>query len=134
MLFDQKRLSFDDSKENPFENIVFHDPCILARNLNIINEPREILKKIKTIELREAIQNKEETHCCGWSGTLHWAKKEIAIKESQNRIIELLESGANTIISACPLCELGLLNSLDSNEVKNVKIKNISSFILDYIK
>lgn len=134
MLFDQKRLSFDDSKENPFENIVFHDPCILARNLNIINEPREILKKIKTIELREAIQNKEETHCCGWSGTLHWAKKEITIKESQNRIIELLESGANTIISACPLCELGLLNSLDSNEVKNVKIKNISSFILDYIK
>ena len=115
---------------NELKQVSIHDPCLLARNLNDLTSIRDVLHLIPGLEIHEPIYNKEYVHCCGWSGTLHWANKEIAIKEATNRINELKETGANVIISACPLCELGLGYGINENEKENIKILDISELLM----
>ncbi len=133
-LVEDGKIKLEKPISDEFKRITIHDPCLLARNLNDTTSIRDLLGKIQGIELNEPLYKKEETHCCGWSGTLHWADKELAIKEATNRINELKETGANIIISSCPLCELGLTYGLAENEKDKIKIEDISVLILRSIK
>ena len=82
------------------------------------------------IKVAELMYNKEYTYCCGWSGTAHWADKEIAIIEAKNRVKELKETGTNVFLTACPLCELGLGYGLEENEKDKYKILDISELLI----
>jgi Fe-S oxidoreductase len=124
------------TKEVPgdYKKVTIHDPCLLARNLNDIDSIRFILNKIPGIEIVEPIYNKEFTHCCGWSGTVHWADREIAIKEAQNRINELKYTGSNIIISACPECELGLAYGVSESDKEKIQILDIVELLVKAIE
>ena len=129
-LIEKEKIKPGKIKEK-YRKVTIHDPCLLARNLNDVNSIREILHSIPNLEISEPIYTKNYTHCCGWSGTTHWADKEIAIKEASNRIEELKETGAKIIISACPLCELGLEYGIDDTEKKKLIVKDISEILVD---
>jgi len=129
-LIDNGELRFKNDTPAEYEKITIHDPCLIARNLKDTESIREILNKIPAIEVVEPIYNKEYVHCCGWSGTSHWADRDLAIKEAQNRVNELKETGVNTIISACPLCELGLAYGLKETEKEKYNILDISEILL----
>lgn len=122
-------LTFKDVPEK-YQQVTIHDPCLLARNLNDKESIRKILNAIPNLEILEPIYNKEFTHCCGWSGTIHWADKEITLKESKNRINELTETGAKVIVTACPTCELGLGYGIDEDEKDKIEIIDLSELIL----
>jgi Fe-S oxidoreductase len=129
-LIEKEKIKPGKIKEE-YRKVTIHDPCLLARNLNDVNSIREILHSIPNLEISEPTYTKNYTHCCGWSGTTHWADKEIAIKEASNRIEELKETGAKIIISACPLCELGLEYGIDDTEKKKLIVKDISEILVD---
>ncbi|MFX0010297.1 MAG: (Fe-S)-binding protein [Candidatus Hermodarchaeota archaeon] len=120
------------SKIVPVElkKVTIHDPCLIARNLNDIASIRAILGRIQDLEIVEPIYNKEYVHCCGWSGTAHWADKALAIKEASNRIDELRETGAEVFVSACPLCELGLNYGINPEEKEKFKILDVSELLV----
>jgi Fe-S oxidoreductase len=101
----------------------------MSRNLKDNTSLRAILSRIPGVSLKEPYYNKELTHCCGWSGTLHWAERDLAIKEAKNRVSELKETGANTFVSACPLCELGLTYGVESTEKEKYNILDISELL-----
>ena len=130
ILIQDNKLVFTKKIPDELNKITIHDPCLLARNLNDTNSMREIFKKIENLEVIEPLYNKEYTHCCGWSGTAHWADRELAIKEAKNRVSELKETGVNTFISACSLCELGLSYGLEENEKEKYSILNVSELLL----
>lgn len=111
-----------------FKIITIHDPCLIARNLNDTISIRTILNKIPGLVIKEPIYNKEDVHCCGWSGTAHWADRNLAIMEAKNRVSELKETKASIFVSACPLCELGLAYGLEEKE--NYKILDISELLI----
>ncbi|NVM46664.1 MAG: (Fe-S)-binding protein, partial [Candidatus Lokiarchaeota archaeon] len=119
------------SKNVPDElkKITIHDPCLIARNLNDTSSIREILGEIQGLEVVEPTNNKEYVHCCGWSGTAHWADRELAIKEATIRVNELRETGAEVFVSACPLCELGLGYGLKEEEKEKIKIMDVSEIL-----
>jgi Fe-S oxidoreductase len=128
-LIDDGRLKFQKPIPNEYKKVVYHDPCLLARNQDDTKSARNILKNIPGLEIVEPIYNKENTHCCGWSGTLHLADRKISIIEAQNRINELVESGTNIIITACPLCEIGLNYGIKEEDKGKIKIMDISELI-----
>ena len=132
-LIDENKIDIKNQIPRDLKEVVYHDPCLLSRNLNIISEPREILKKIPGLNLLEPICSEKYTHCCGYSGTLHWANENLAKKISQNRIVELTETGANVIVSACPLCEFGLEKGIEDPEKEKIKIVDISELIAKVI-
>jgi fumarate reductase (CoM/CoB) subunit B len=129
-LIDNGKLKLQREVPDEFKKVTIHDPCLLARNLNDTESIRAILNKLSSIEIIEPIYNKNYTHCCGWSGTAHWADKNIAIKEASNRIDELKDTGANIFVSACPECELGLAYGVKENDKEKIKIIDIAELLI----
>jgi fumarate reductase (CoM/CoB) subunit B len=130
LLIDNGKLNIKNDVPEKLNKVTIHDPCLIARNLKDTESIRYILKNIPRIKVVEPIYNKEYVHCCGWSGTAHWADKDLAIKEARNRIDELKETGVNSFISACPLCELGLAYGIDNKEKEKYKILDISELLI----
>ncbi len=129
-LFDDGKLQIKNAIPDDYGKITIHDPCLIARNLNDTESIRGILNKVPDLEIVEPVYNKEYVHCCGWSGTAHWADKDLVIKEARNRINELKETQTNIFISACPLCELGLAYGIEETEKEKYKILDISELLI----
>lgn len=99
---------------------VYHDPCILARKLNIIEEPRELLQSIPGLTLKEVYLNKENTHCCGMGGALAVTHPDISLKIAETRSSQL-ENVSSSVVTGCPTCALAFnrmgLNTIDLSEL-----------------
>jgi len=128
-LLEEGKIKPTKTVPDELKKVTIHDPCLIARNLNDTSSIRAILGKIQDLELVEPTYNKEYVHCCGWSGTAHWADRELAIKEAVIRVNELRETGAEVFVSACPLCELGLGYGLKEEEKKKIKIIDVSEIL-----
>lgn len=129
-LLDEGKISPSNNLPDELNTVTIHDPCLIARNLNDTSSIRDILGKIQGLEIVEPIYNKEYVHCCGWSGTAHWADRNLAIQEAQNRIKELRETNALNIVSACPLCELGLSYGILEDDKEKIKIYDVSELLI----
>ncbi|MFX0075394.1 MAG: (Fe-S)-binding protein [Candidatus Hermodarchaeota archaeon] len=129
-LLEEGKIKPSKNLPNELKKVTIHDPCLIARNLNDTSSIREILGRIQDLEIVEPTYNKEYVHCCGWSGTVHWADRDLAIKEASNRIDELRETGAEIFVSACPLCELGLKYGITPEEKEKLKILDVSELLI----
>jgi Fe-S oxidoreductase len=85
------------------EKVVWHDPCELGRGSGVYDEPRNVLKHIA--KLQKASEEEEMGVCCGGSlGNIRLPgseRRKIAVKASE----VLSSSGADTIVTGCPLCK-----------------------------
>ncbi len=101
----------------------YNDPCELAR-LNIIKEPRNILKKMK-INLKELHQNGINTYPVGGCFSFNLIEPEIAIEITIERISEILDLNIGNIITT---------SNRDREELEKVTKKaNIDLKIYDLI-
>ena len=93
-------------------SVAYHDPCQLSRYLEIIDAPREVLASIDGLELKEphAEQCKQWSTCCGGGG-LEAGSPELSERLGKRRIEELLDTGADVILSHCPACVMQLKRS-----------------------
>ena len=86
------------------KKVTYHDPCYLGRHNGIYDEPREVLKKIPGLELKEMADARENSLCCGMGGGRIW--KETAKNErfSDIRLKQAIDVGAEVLATACPYC------------------------------
>jgi Fe-S oxidoreductase len=84
------------------ESIVYHDPCYLGRYRDVYEQPREIVSLAGT--LVEAARSHERSFCCGAGGGLAFLGEETGERVSHVRAKELIDTGAQTIGTACPFC------------------------------
>jgi Fe-S oxidoreductase len=89
-------------KQGSGESIVYHDPCYLGRYRDVYEEPREIVARAGT--LVEAPRSHERSFCCGAGGGLAFLGEETGDRVSHVRAKELIDTGAQTIGTACPFC------------------------------
>jgi len=81
--------------------VTYHDACHALRELHLKSEPRELLKRVRGIELVEMAFSEE---CCGFGGTFSTKFDMIssAMGESKSRNSE--SSGAEYVTSTDPSC------------------------------
>lgn len=84
---------------------VFHDSCSGLREYGIKREPRQLLSKVRGLELRE--MNDCET-CCGFGGTFAVKHENIAVGMAQEKVRNAEAAGADYIISTDLSCLLHL--------------------------
>jgi Fe-S oxidoreductase len=95
--------------ERPGETVTFHDPCYLGRYAGKVDEPRALLTRFGG-EIAEPVRNRGNPFCCGAGGGLLFADKEEepGSRISDVRFKQLRETGANTVVTACPFCSIML--------------------------
>jgi len=91
------------------ERVTFHDPCYLGRYAGKVDEPRELLERFGA-DVKEPVRNRENPYCCGAGGGLLFADKEEepGSRISDVRFRQLRETGATTVVTACPFCTIML--------------------------
>ena len=110
--------------------VTYHDPCQLARYLRLIEEPRQILRAIKGIELVETDWTKGEwATCCGGGGGFEAVFPELSQILAVNRTRELLETGAEIIITHCPGCIMQLKTGLKELKTDGVEVLDLAQIV-----
>ena len=95
----------------------------------IYNAPRNILRKIPGIKLVEMERIKEYAYCCGAGAGVKSAFPELALYAAKTRIEEAEDTGADTLVSACPFCSTNLQDGIIERSSK-LKYYDISELLL----
>lgn len=110
--------------------VTYHDPCHLGRRgesyksgwtgevklmrpvqfkqtgrEGIFDEPRNLIKAVPGVELREMERIREYSWCCGAGGGVLEAEPGFAVWTAKDRLEEARATGAEAIVTACPWCE-----------------------------
>ncbi len=88
--------------------LTWHDSCHMGRAGGIYEPPRELLRAIPGVELREMAYNREEAHCCGSVLSLLESPDKAAVKVGDMRLKEAEATGADALVAGCPCCEVQL--------------------------
>jgi heterodisulfide reductase subunit D len=110
--------------------LTYHDPCHLGRGMNVYDAPREILNKIPKSTSLEMAHNREEGFCCGAGGGVRANFPELANDIGVLRVDEAKSTGAEYLISACPLCKYHFKESLNIGNMKVLDIVELINHLL----
>jgi len=88
------------------ERVMYHDPCYMAKYLNVIDEPRLLLEKMYLPEnIIEFSWNRDKNYCCGGGGLLPVTSPGVSEKIAERRLEEYHEAAPDMLITSCPTCE-----------------------------
>jgi Fe-S oxidoreductase len=109
------------SPTKPVEGrVVYHDSCYLGRYNGIYDPPREILRRIPGVELVEPeYWTKQRGLCCGAGGAQMFMEEQNQDRVNVKRTLQLLDTGAKTIASACPFCMTMLTDGIKSKSLED---------------
>jgi Fe-S oxidoreductase len=100
--------------------VTYHDSCYLGRYNDIYDSPREILKAIPGVELVEPdYWTKTRGLCCGAGGAQMWMEEQNQNRVNVKRTLQLVDTGAKTVASACPFCMTMLTDGLKSQSLED---------------
>lgn len=83
----------------------YHDACGALRECGIKEGPRQLLSKVKGLELREVADCEV---CCGFGGTFSVKFEAISIGMGEQKVLNAIESGAEYLISTDLSCLMHL--------------------------
>jgi Fe-S oxidoreductase len=124
------RIRLDKSKFK--EPITYHDPCQIARNGGIIDEPRYVLSHL-TDNFREMTDDPRYNWCCGGGGGLVALGEDtldFRMKSSKVKVDQVKKTGASILTTACENCHTQLSNLNDHYEM-GVNVQFLSSLVSD---
>lgn len=98
-------LQVDDLGASFPAKATYHDSCAALRECKIKNEPRQLLSKVKGLELVE--MNDNET-CCGFGGTFAVKFDTISVAMADQKITNAATTNAEYIISTDMSCLMHL--------------------------
>jgi Fe-S oxidoreductase len=91
-------------------------------------QPRELLKSIAGVNLVEMPRMRENAFCCGAGRGVKDAFPDFADWAASQRLEEVKEIGAETLVSACPFCKNNFSQAAKNSGI-NVQVLDISEVI-----
>ena len=115
------------------EKVTYHDPCRLGRFESEYEAPRKVLQAIPGLELVEMPRNRENSLCCGSSTWINCT--QVNKKIQVEKLKEAQGTGAKTMVTACPKCNIHLNCTMHDNGFHfNVKIKDLTTLIAEALE
>ena len=124
------RIKVDKTKLNGA--VTYHDPCQIARNAGVMDEPRYILQHL-TDDFREMTPEPTYNWCCGGGGGLVALGEEtldFRMKSSRIKADQVKETGATILATACENCHTQLSNLNDHYKME-MQVEFLSSMVAD---
>ena len=124
------RIKLDKSKfQGP---ITYHDPCQIARNGGVMDEPRYIIEHL-TGDFRDMSPDPKYNWCCGGGGGLVALGEDtldFRMKSSRVKADQVKQSGAGILVTACENCHTQL-SDLNKHYQMGVEVLFLSSMVAD---
>ncbi len=113
--------------------VTFHDPCYLGRYNRIFDAPRNVIKAIPGIRLKEMPHHGPDSLCCGGGGDRMWQEElDGDPKMSIIRIREAVSVGAELVITACPLCLIMLEDARKSDDLESkLRVMDLNELVVE---
>jgi Fe-S oxidoreductase len=135
--------------------VTYHDPCYLGRlsepyvhwegeirafnrhvpaktwrrgGNGVYDAPRAVLQAILGLQVTEMVRHAEASLCCGGGGGVAESFPEFAQWVARERLSEAVATGAESIVSAAPLCSCTLQNA---DAAGSISVCDITQIIVD---
>jgi L-lactate dehydrogenase complex protein LldE len=105
--------------------VTYHDSCHLLRSLGVRTQPRQLLAKIRGLEL---VEMADSDRCCGFGGSFSVKYPEISTAMVAEKVDTILATGADTVAG----CDMGCLMNIEgylSRHNHPVKVKHIAQLL-----
>jgi Fe-S oxidoreductase len=89
------------------KQVTYHDPCYLSRYEGVLSAPREVITRAGHA-LIDLPRRRERSYCCGGGSAGFVRTHEEEKRVDQERKSEIVESGADILVTACPECKMML--------------------------
>ncbi len=106
-----------------------HDSCSALREYKLGNEPRQLLSKVKGLEI---IEMEDSDVCCGFGGTFAVKHEAISTAMAQQKVENAVKTGAEYIISTEGSCLMHLQSYIEKNEIP-IKTIHIADLLANSI-
>ncbi|MCP4593222.1 MAG: (Fe-S)-binding protein [bacterium] len=122
-------------KANGSRKVTFQDPCRLGRHLGIYDAPRQVLRAVPGVELKEMRRSGSSAMCCA-GGT--WSNCDRFAKQIQvDRLREAGATGAEALVTACPKCQVHFRCAMKDphlGEELEIELRDVAEVVLDTLE
>jgi len=109
---------------------VYHDPCQLGRYMGLIDQPRRVMGAIENVELAEPEWTSGEwSTCCGGGGGFEVVFPDMSQTLAEGRVRELVDTGADTMITQCPGCLMQLKSGLKALKKDKIEVIDLATLL-----
>lgn len=85
--------------------LTFHDSCYLGRWNGLYDTPRQLLALANQSDAPvEMGRHHDNGMCCGAGGARMFMEETIGTRINNERALEAMATGADTVVAACPFC------------------------------
>ncbi len=86
-------------------SVTYHEPCHLVHGQGLSGPPRQVIRSIPGVELREMA---ESSWCCGMAGSFALKELEASRRLLERKLAHVRDTGADALATANPGCHLQL--------------------------
>jgi len=111
--------------------VTYHDPCYLGRYNRIFAEPRALVEasQEQTVELP---RHGERSFCCGAGGGMFFMEEREGKRINHERVDEVIQSGAKTLVTGCPFCKSMLGDGIrDKGREDSIRIRDAAELLME---
>ncbi|MBI5374234.1 MAG: (Fe-S)-binding protein [Candidatus Schekmanbacteria bacterium] len=98
----------------------------------VYEQPRSVLKSISGVNLVEMERIRENAWCCGAGGAVKWINNDFSIWSAGERIEEVKQTGANTLVASCPFCRWNFTETVKAGS-NNIEILDFAELLASVI-
>jgi glycolate oxidase iron-sulfur subunit len=88
--------------------VTYHDPCHLKKSMKVSREPRDLLRAIPGVILKEM---QRPDACCGSGGSYALTHPRTSDAIARRKAEDAVATEAGTLTTGCPACMMQLLDS-----------------------
>lgn len=132
LAFRMGALAFDSAA--PDLDVAYHDPCYLGRHAGDYQSARSVLAQIPGVRLTEMGRNRSNALCCGGGGGNVYTDLLSGGDDApaRARAREAAETGAQVLVTACPVCTVMLEDALKTENLEDhLRVRELSELILE---
>jgi len=117
----------------PF-SFTYHDSCYLGRYMDIIDQPRNILRQAGGT-ITEMDKSGYDSFCCSAGGGRIIAEEKLGSKISEARVKMATDTGAPTLVSNCPFCLTMFEDGIKTGGAEEqIKVRDLAEIVVERIK
>jgi Fe-S oxidoreductase/nitrate reductase gamma subunit len=114
--------------------VAYHDSCYLGRYGGVYEPPRDLLRAIPGVTVKEMERHGPQSMCCGAGGARMWMEEHEGTRINIERSRQALATGAGTVATNCPFCMTMMSDGVAAEDQTGaVKVLDVAEMLLQSV-